>query len=79
MVKDIQLNHAQVSKNTEVNHAQLIKDMELNQATLTTNHAREINSMCCCFEYLGTVTTAQIGGCHPDPQSLPLSCLPTTD
>lgn len=45
MVKDIQLNQAQVITNTKVNQAQLIKDMELNQERLTIGHAREIDSI----------------------------------
>lgn len=35
--------------------------------------------VCCCTECLGNVTMAQIGGCHPNPQSLHLSCLPITN
>jgi len=45
IVKDIQLNQAQIIKNSEVNQAQLIKDMELNQARLTADHTREIDAI----------------------------------
>ena len=30
---------------------------------------------CCRTECLGTATTDQIGGCHPNPQFLYISCL----
>ena len=45
MVKDIQLNQAQIIKNIELNQAQLIKDMELNQARLMADHTREIDAI----------------------------------
>ena len=37
------------------------------------------NEKCCRTECLGTATTTQIRGCHIDPQSLCLSCLPIAD